>query len=228
MYSKLSSLLLALIVLIYLLILIDLRKFVPVSHPRQDFQPPTLSLALVALSPFTAHPLPGSRHSVSLHRPPSPWLSSLCLPSPPTLSLALVALSPFTAHPLPGSRRSVSLHRPPSPWLSSLCLPSPPTLSLALVALSPFTAHPLPGSRRSVSLHRPPSPWLSSLCLPSPPTLSLALVALSRFWFPLCPCLTLSTSSAPSFNRALEDGFDQRIVAIHMAKPCKPAAFHNG
>ncbi|KAL8580852.1 hypothetical protein ACOMHN_017356 [Nucella lapillus] len=39
------------------------------------------------------------------------------------------------------------------------------------------------------------------------------------------PCLTLSASSAPSFNRALEDGFGQRIVAIHMVKPCKLAAF---
>ncbi|KAL8583099.1 hypothetical protein ACOMHN_008537 [Nucella lapillus] len=42
------------------------------------------------------------------------------------------------------------------------------------------------------------------------------------------PCLTLSASSAPSFNRALEDGFGQRIVTIHMAKPCKLAAFYNG
>ncbi|KAL8559100.1 hypothetical protein ACOMHN_008288 [Nucella lapillus] len=42
------------------------------------------------------------------------------------------------------------------------------------------------------------------------------------------PCLTLSASSAPSFNRALEDGFGQRIVAIHMAKPCKLAAFYDG
>ncbi|KAL8622734.1 hypothetical protein ACOMHN_009368 [Nucella lapillus] len=31
------------------------------------------------------------------------------------------------------------------------------------------------------------------------------------------PCLTLSSSSAPSFNRAL----------VPMAKPCKLAAFHN-
>ncbi|KAL8588447.1 hypothetical protein ACOMHN_024549 [Nucella lapillus] len=43
-----------------------------------------------------------------------------------------------------------------------------------------------------------------------------------------CPCLTLSASSALSFNRALEDGFGQRIVAIQMAKPYKLAAFYNG
>ncbi|KAL8560841.1 hypothetical protein ACOMHN_063231 [Nucella lapillus] len=49
----------------------------------------------------------------------------------------------------------------------------------------------------------------------------------STLW-PNKPCHTLSASSAPSFNRALEDGFGQRIVAIHMAKPCKLAAFCNG
>ncbi|KAL8616065.1 hypothetical protein ACOMHN_064615 [Nucella lapillus] len=44
----------------------------------------------------------------------------------------------------------------------------------------------------------------------------------------LSPCLTLETSSALSFKRTLEDGFGQRIVAVHMAKPCKLAAFYNG
>ncbi|KAL8586683.1 hypothetical protein ACOMHN_038669 [Nucella lapillus] len=40
----------------------------------------------------------------------------------------------------------------------------------------------------------------------------------------ISPCLKLSTSSAPSFNRALEDGFGQRIVAIRMANPSHNSA----